>query len=189
MRVRRGKVYSNKFVFSSPASQSSVFVVFSYVYQGERCEFELQPEPVRTRMRARSLSLSLSFRFPFPPLRPLMPRLLCNALPRQDGTVLQSTVTSQLPGRLSAKGLQQRRANSNRRLGVRCTNGRFYPPGGSWSEDDTYEVLLNEEDASDDRDDVPNEGSEVSTSIQCVAYRVMTTGTALVYFLERSLIV
>jgi len=80
---------------------------------------------------------------------------------------LQSTVTSQLPGRLSAKGIQECRADTGRRRGIRCANGRFYPPKGGWSQINTYEVLLNEEEP----EDVANTGDEastVSTSIQCV---------------------
>lgn len=80
---------------------------------------------------------------------------------------MQSTVTSQLPGRLSAKGIQECRAGTSRRRGIRCANGRFYPPKGGWSQTDTYEVLLNEEEP-ENTDNTGDEASTVSTSIQCV---------------------
>jgi hypothetical protein len=45
-RLRRGKVYSNKFEFPATESQRDVLVVLAYTHHGERREFELFSEAV-----------------------------------------------------------------------------------------------------------------------------------------------
>lgn len=95
---------------------------------------------------------------------------------QQDGSILQSTVSSQLPGRMRAKGLQLRLPNGRVRA-VRLDKGRFWPPEGGWAADVCYDVVLQDEGGSPNASDV--EDDDLATTLHQVATTYDETGSGV----------
>lgn len=79
---------------------------------------------------------------------------------------MQSTVTSQLPGNLKAKGLNQRQPATGRLQAVRLHNGRFGPPKDGWSTTVPYDIVVDDTSApADAPPDWATEGPDSSVQV------------------------